>query len=97
MTHPSANLATLSKSCAHFAVECECGYNSASRVPQQQAGRQRRRRDLGTGQRAAKRTKSGRIQTESVEVLHVHAMRESKQEKIELGSTVSVDERQDGG
>lgn len=96
MTHPLANLATLSESCAHFAVECGCGYSSASRVPLQKAGRQRRRRDLGTGQRATKPTR-GSIQTESVEVLHVHAMRESKQQRIELGSAVSVDERQDGG
>jgi hypothetical protein len=52
---------------------------------------------LGQVRGRQERYRRGRIRTESVEVLHVHAMRESKQEKIELGSAVSVDERQDGG
>jgi hypothetical protein len=47
--------------------------------------------------RAKGRGKEVRILTESVEVLHAHAMRESKRCRIEWRLSDSADERQDGG
>jgi hypothetical protein len=84
-THPLANLATLSKFCDHFAVECGCGYSSAFRLHHWQADQLRRQRDLGRGLEEDKSDNGGRIRTECVEVLHVHAMREAKRKEKSWG------------
>lgn len=41
--------------------------------------------------------KKGRIRTECVEVLHVHAIREANRKEMSWGGLILVDERQDGG